>query len=200
MQNNKLLVGITGGIGSGKTLACRFFEKLGFNVLYADEIARRLYKTNSILKYKLVSEFGGSILDEKGNISGVDSRKIIFSSKKNIKRVNKIVHPFAIREIDKLIKKINDKVILIETAILFESGYYKRVDYTILIFSDKESRIERVRRRDTVTRYEIERLMNLQMNEKEKLNKADFIIKNNSSVKNLEMNIRTFSKILRNLN
>jgi dephospho-CoA kinase len=199
MRNNQLLIGVTGGAGSGKTLACRLFEKFGFYVIYADEIVKRLYKSNSELKRSLIREFGSAILDENGNLSVVNLRKIIFSSRKNIKRVNKVVHPFAIREIDKLIKKIKDKIILIETAILFESGYYKKVDYSVLIYSAKEKRINRIRNRDKVGRYQAEKLIMLQINEREKLNKADFIIKNNSSIMNLESRIKAFGNVLRNL-
>lgn len=196
MQNKKLLVGITGGVGSGKTLACRFFEKLGYRVIYADKIVKRLYKTNSSLKNKLVRKFGKTLLNEKGKISQIKTRKVIFSNKSNIKRVNKIVHPFAIREIDRLIKNIKDKIILIETAILFESCYYKKLDYNVLIYSNKKNRVLRVRKRDKVSAAEVEKLMSFQMTEREKLKRADFVLKNNYRIKDLEKSIGAFNEIL----
>jgi len=195
----KLRIGITGGIGSGKTLACKYFRQLGYKVIYADDIAKQLYRTNKNLKRKLVNEFGEGILDKNGNISGSNSRRIIFSGRKNIKRVNKIVHPFVIKEIDRLISGIKNKTILIETAIMFESGYYKKLDYTVLIYANKENRIKRVRKRDKVSAAEIKKLMKLQMDEREKLKLADFVIKNNSTSKCLYGSIKSFNKILSRL-
>jgi dephospho-CoA kinase len=118
---NKLLIGITGGIGSGKTLASRYFENSGYKVIYADEAAKKLYRSNKALKQKLVKEFGKGILDDKGNISGLAARRIILSGKKNIKRVNRIVHPFVVKEINRIIKSIKDRIVFVEAAIMFDS-------------------------------------------------------------------------------
>ncbi|MFI5211944.1 MAG: dephospho-CoA kinase, partial [Ignavibacteria bacterium] len=103
MQSKKLVIGITGGVGSGKSVACKYFEKLGYRVIYADVVAKELYKTNKNLRALLVKEFGKGILDSSGRISYINARKIIFSKKSNIKRVNSIVHPFVIDEIDRII-------------------------------------------------------------------------------------------------
>ena len=194
MQNKQLRIGITGGIGSGKTLACKYFEKLGYKVIYADIIAKQLYQ--GVLKKRLVNAFGKGILDEKGNVSGPNSRRIIFSSAKNIKRVNKIVHPFVINEINRILKNIKGKIVLIETAIMFESGYYKKMDYTVLIYANKETRMNRVRKRDKMPLKDIKTLMNLQMDEKQKLKLVDFVIPNNSTPSRLYRNIKLFDKIL----
>jgi dephospho-CoA kinase len=191
-----LRIGITGGIGSGKTLACSYFEKEGYKVIYADDIAKRLYKNNTDLKKNLVRAFGKGILDESGNISRANARKIIFSTKKNIQRVNSIVHPFVIKEIDRIISALKDKVVLIETAIMFESGYYNRNDYNVLIYANKSIRAKRVRQRDNVSLASVKKLMTLQMDENEKVMLADFIIKNNGSVKELRQNVKLFCKIL----
>jgi dephospho-CoA kinase len=197
MKDKTLLIGITGGIGSGKTLACRYFESLGYKVIYADIIARQLYQSS--LKKRLVKEFGSGILDEKGNVSGPNSRKIIFSNRKNIARVNKIVHPFVIKEIDKIIRRTKRKIILIETAIMFESGYYKKVDFTVLIYSIKKNRIRRVQKRDKMPLKNIKGLMSMQMEENKKLQMADFVIKNDSTIKNFKKNLKRFAEILKML-
>jgi dephospho-CoA kinase len=197
MKDKTLLIGITGGIGSGKTLACRYFESLGYKVIYADIIARQLYQSS--LKKRLVKEFGSGILDEKGNVSGPNSRKIIFSNRKNIARVNKIVHPFVIKEIDKIIRRTKRKIILIETAIMFESGYYKKVDFTVLIYSIKKNRIRRVQKRDKMPLKDIKGLMSMQMEENKKLQMADFVIKNDSTIKNFKKNLKRFAEILKML-
>ncbi len=196
MPSKQLRIGITGGIGSGKTLACTYFEKLGYKVIYADDIAKQLYKSNVSLKKNLVKAFGKGILDENGNVSGENARRIIFSSKKNIKRVNKIVHPFVIKEIDRLISKIKDKVVLIETAIMFESGYYNRNDFNVLIYANQSIRAKRVMERDKSTMASVKKLMAMQLDETEKIKLADFVIKNNGTQKELQNNIKRFSKIL----
>ncbi|MEO8514364.1 MAG: dephospho-CoA kinase [Ignavibacteria bacterium] len=199
MPAKKLKIGITGGIGSGKSLASMYFEKLGYKVIYADKIARELYRTNKLLLKKLVKVFGNGILDENGKLSRANSRKIIFKSKKNLSRVNSIVHPFVFSEMDRLVKKTKDRIILFEAAIMFESGSYKRMDYVVLIYANKETRVKRILKRDEVKRKDILNLMKLQIDEKEKAKRADFIIKNNSNTSELNKNIKAFNKILKRL-
>ncbi len=142
------LIGITGGIGSGKSLAAHYFDLLGYKVINADSFTKELYRTDAELKLKLVKAFGKEILDKNGFVSGPEARKIIFSSQQNIKRVNSIVHPFVIAAIEKEIAKIRSKIVFIESAILFESGFHKKLDYIIMVYSPDDLRIQRVMKRD----------------------------------------------------
>ena len=199
MRSKKLLIGITGGIGSGKTMASGYFEKLGYTVIHADKIAKDLYRKNKRLLKSLVREFGNGILDESGNLSRSETRKIIFSNKANIKRVNSVVHPFVFKEMDRLIKSARGRIVFVEAAIMFETGSYKRLDYVILIYSNKINRIKRVKKRDGGTGAEIEKIISLQMPEKDKIKLADFIIKNNSTPAELYKKIKAFNKILKQL-
>ncbi len=199
MPSKKLKIGITGGIGSGKSLACVYFEKLGYKVIYADKIAKELYSSNKLLIKKLVQEFGRGILDKSGKLSRDNARKIIFTSEKNILRVNSIVHPFVFKEMDRLLKGIKDRIILFEAAIMFESGSYKRMDYVVLIYTKKEIRLKRIIQRDGLKRKDVLNLMSMQLDEKEKARRSDFIIKNNSSPRELNKNVIAFSKILKKL-
>ena len=198
-KSGKLKIGITGGIGSGKSLACKYFEKLGCKVIYADRVAKELYSSNSQLIKRLVAQFGKGILDENGKLSRPNARRIIFSDKRNIKRVNSIVHPFVFREMDKMVSRIKDKVVLFEAAIMFESGSYKRMDYVVLIYANKETRIKRIIKRDGVKRRDVLKLMKLQLDEREKAKRADFVIKNNATATALEKNVKAFSRILKTL-
>lgn len=198
-RGEKLKIGITGGVGSGKSLAAGYFEKLGYKVIYADKIARELYSSNKELLKRLVKEFGSGILDENGKISRENSRRIIFKSKRNILRVNSIVHPFVFREMDRIVSKIKDRIIFFEAAIMFESGSYKRMNYVILIYANKEIRIKRTIARDGVKRKDVLNLMKLQLDEREKAMRADFIIKNNSTALELKKNVIAFNKILKTL-
>lgn len=198
-KSGKLKIGITGGIGSGKSLACRYFEELGYTVIYADRVAKELYSTNKQLIKRLVAEFGKGILDENGKLSRPNARRIIFSDKRNIKRVNSIVHPFVFREMDEMVSRLKDKVVLFEAAIMFESGSYKRMDYVVLIYANKETRIKRIIKRDGVKRRDVLKLMKHQLDEREKVKRADFVIKNNSTAPELKKNIKAFNKILKTL-
>lgn len=198
-KSGKLKIGITGGIGSGKSLACKYFEKLGYKVIYADRVAKELYASNKQLINNLVVEFGRGILDENGKLSRPNAKRIIFSNKKNIIRVNSIVHPFVFNEMDKMVSKLKDKVVLFEAAIMFESGSYKRMDYVVLIYANKETRIKRIIQRDGVKRCDVLKLMKLQLDEREKAKRADFVIKNNTTALELQKNVKAFNRILKTL-
>lgn len=199
MPVKRLKIGITGGIGSGKSLAAKYFESLGYKVIYADKVAKELYAEDKTLLKKLVKAFGSEILDENGALSRANARKIIFSDKRNIKRVNSIVHPFVFRKMDKMYAAIIDKIVFFEAAIMFESGSYKRMDYVILVYADKETRIKRIISRDKVKRAAVLKLMKLQLDEREKLKRADFVIKNSGTPLALKKEIKAFNRILKTL-
>jgi dephospho-CoA kinase len=192
MQNKKLLVGISGGIGSGKTLASSFLEASGYKVIYADKVAKELYRTNKQLKAQIVREFGKGVLDAGGNIAGAGARKIILSNKRNIKRVNSIVHPFVRKEISRKISLLNDKIIFVEAAIMFDTGYYKMMDLTLLIYAPKKLRVKRVMQRDNITRKNVMKFMELQMDEREKLKLADFVVRNDGTKQKLFKGLLNF--------
>lgn len=198
-RKGKVLIGITGGIGSGKSIASDFFESVGHTVIYADEIAKRLYRTNNRLKQMLVDEFGKDILDKSGNISGLGARKIILSNRRNVKRVNKIVHPFVRKEINGILKGIEDRIVFVEAAIMFDSGYYKHMTRTLLIYSPKKLRIDRTSRRDKISKKEVNRLINLQLDEREKLKLADFVVRNDGTKKKLLKSLSEFEQIVRTI-
>lgn len=183
MPNNpkKLLIGVTGGIGSGKSIVCGYFAELGGEIFYADKIARDLYSADKKLKAELVKTFGKKILDEDKNISFTEFRKIVFKSDANQKRVNSIVHPFTIKEILERTRKSKSKLVFIEAALIFESGFEKYLDYTIEVYATADKRIARVRKRNNLSVSTIKSIIKLQMPEKEKLARADFVIKNNST-------------------
>src|SRR5687768_8612821 len=122
MRNKKIFVGVTGGIGSGKSLVCKYLEELGCKVLYADDLAKKLYETNNKLKNKLVKEFGIGILI-KGKISNPKLREKVFSDGRKTERVNRIVHPFVISEKLRMYKKIKKGIVITEAALIFESGF-----------------------------------------------------------------------------
>jgi dephospho-CoA kinase len=196
MQNDKTLLGVTGGIGSGKTLVCKFLEQMGCSVYYADNIAKNLYRKNKVLKRRLVKAFGDGILDKRRNIALLELRKLVFSSKLNQQRVGQIVHPFVISEIIEKTQRNPHRFIVVEAALIFESHFDKYLDYTILVHSDVKAKIKRIVERDKITKSEVRRILKLQMPEREKIKRADFIVDNNGRIAELQKNVgRVFEKI-----
>ncbi len=198
-KKQKLLIGVTGGIGTGKTLACEYFGELGCEVYFADDIAKELYSANEELKNELVKQFGEKILDDKGKLSFSEFRKIVFSSDTNQIRVNKIVHPFVISEILDRAKDYPGKLVVIEAALIYESGFDKLIDYTLVVASSVQTRIKRIRKRNKLSEHDIKSIMKLQMPEKEKIAKADFVIKNDSTPSALREKVKFIFSVLNNI-
>jgi dephospho-CoA kinase len=196
MLSKKLFVGVTGGIGSGKSAVCNFLRELGCIVIDSDKLAKKLYKTSFPLKNKLIKEFSPGILDKKGKIDLAKLREIVFRDNKKQKRVNEIVHPFVINEKLKIYRRIKSGIVVTEAALIYESGSDKYLDYVILVYSGVKKRIERIRKRSGLSSSAIKKIMKLQMSENRKLNKADFILKNAGSLKELEKQTYFIYKLL----
>lgn len=195
----KVLIGITGGIGSGKSEVCTQLENRGFKVFFADLIAKELYAKDKKLASALVKRFGKDILNFKGKISLAKLKQLIFLNRKNYMDVNKIVHPIVIKHMEKLIKRCKEKIIIVESAILFESSYNEYLDYVVVVYANKKNRIKRVMLRDGAKKADIEKIIKYQIDEREKIEKADFVIINNKSIDGLNENIDFFSNIIKNL-
>ncbi len=198
-SNGKIFVGVTGGIGSGKSVVCDYLKKLGCKIIKADEIAKQLYRKNEKLKRALKSEFGKVIYDKDENVSIDKLREVTFINCKIQKRVNEIVHPFVIKSILDSYNKIKRGIVVNEAALIFESGFDKYLDLVVMVSSPKELRIKRVIKRSGLTLKEIEKIISLQLTDKEKIKLSDIIIRNNGTKTQLKQNVNKFSHILRNL-
>ncbi|MBK8984296.1 MAG: dephospho-CoA kinase [Ignavibacteria bacterium] len=195
----KLLIGVTGGIGSGKTEVCKLLSKRGFKVLHSDKIAKNLYLTDKKLVIEIIKVFGKDIVNYKGKINLPKLREKIFSSRKNYSAINKIVHPVVINDIKKFVKNNNYDIVIVESALVFESGLSKLMDYVITVFSNKKERVDRLKLRDEASTKSIKELMKFQVDEKKKMELSDFVIINNKSLKDLKIQIDFLSKILKAL-
>lgn len=174
-----LKIGITGGIGSGKTFVTSVFSRLGVPVYNADDSAKALMNTNSSLINQIKLLFGNeSYINDKLNRKYIANQ--IFNNKTKIKELNNIVHPAVERDFQEWCKKQYEcAYILKEAAILFESGSYKTLDKTIVVESPKELRIKRVLEREATTRNEIENRIRNQWPTEKLVALADYIIVNN---------------------
>jgi len=194
---DKILIGITGGIGSGKSEVCRLLNKRGYKVFFADLIAKELYKKDKTLAKKVVNAFGKDVLNYKGVISLAKLREKVFSNKANFKKINDIVHPTVIKYLMNMIKGVKAKIIIIESALVFDTDFYKYLDYVIMVYSNKKNRLQRIMLRDGAKKKDIEKIMGFQLDEKEKIERSDFVVVNNKPIDDLEKDIEFLSKILK---
>ncbi|MCE1199272.1 MAG: dephospho-CoA kinase [Marinilabiliales bacterium] len=177
-----LTIGVTGGIGSGKTTVCKVFKVLGVPVFHADQEAKRLQNENNEIKDGLKSIFGSEIYDKMGQLNRQMLASFIFNNVSLLQRVNQLVHPIVHREFETWSLLHHESAyVLYEAAILFETGHFKNFDKTILVLADPDQRLARVLQRDPLTKEAIVRRMQNQMPDSEKIQLADFIIENNDN-------------------
>ena len=173
-----LKIGLTGGIGSGKTTVAKIFELLDVPVYYADAASKRLYQTNKELMASLKKHFGEDIYtDDQLNRSKLAG--IVFNDAAKLELLNQLVHPLTISDAEEWMQKQTAPYIIKEAALLFESGSVRGLDYVIGIRSPKHLRIKRVMDRDGVSREEVVSRMSRQIDEEIKMRLCDFVIENN---------------------
>jgi dephospho-CoA kinase len=182
-------VGLTGGIGSGKTTVSNFLLDYEIPVYNSDSQGKTLMNTNLELKNDIVSIFGESVYDN-GILNTNLLSSIVFIDSKKVEQLNNLVHPKVAQDFNQWVERNNNKPILVkEAAILIESGAYLNMDKIILIVSQKSTRINRVSKRDNSDLESIEKRINLQLTDDEKIKYADYIIENNSSLEQLKLEV-----------
>jgi dephospho-CoA kinase len=177
-----LKIGITGGIGSGKTTVCKVFELLGIPVFYADHVAKSIMHTDQLLKTEILSSFGQESYSKDGQLNRPYISSIVFNDESQLKKLNAIVHPAVFRAFDKWISNHSDvPYILKEAALLFESESYKMCDLSILVISPEATRIRRVIARDHISKDEIMLRMKRQFTDEQKMKLADHVLINDEN-------------------
>jgi dephospho-CoA kinase len=172
-----LKIGLTGGIGSGKTTVAKIFELLGVPVYYADEASKRLYRTNKELMTALKNYFGEDIYtNEELNRSKLAA--IVFADPHKLELLNSLVHPLTIKDAADWMTQQTTPYIIKEAALLFEAGTVRDLDYIIGISAPQHLRIKRVMDRENVSREEVLKRINRQIDEDIKMRLCDFLIKN----------------------
>lgn len=196
MKNNQPFVaGITGGIGSGKSTAAKFFEELGIPVYNSDTRAKTIQNENSEVKVKIISAFGEEAYNENG-LNKPYLSKQVFQNNEKLKLLNSIVHPAVFQDFEDWKKAQKSDIVMKEAAILIESGSYKDCDVVISVVVDIETRIARTIKRDGLSREEILARINNQISDEERIAKSDFIIDNNGDLAHLKNEVeQTFIKI-----
>lgn len=184
-SDSYLKIGLTGGIGSGKSTAARRFGELGARVYHADEISRLALNPGAICYDRVVDAFGKDILKPDGTIDRKLLGAIVFGSDEKRELLNDIIHPYVIDELlsraERDFLTSNYRIAVFEVPLLFESGMDAWMNFCVVVTCDKETRIQRVMERDGLLREQVEARMRAQMSEEEKRLLADFLLDNNSA-------------------
>ena len=179
-----LRIGITGGIGSGKTTVARIFEVLGIPVYYADDAAKRLMNEDEELQQKIIENFGPEVYENK-QLNRTKLASLVFNDPQKLALLNTLVHPATIADAENWMKNIGHEnnsseipFAIKEAALLFESGAQKNLDYVIGVNAPYKLRLQRAMKRDKLTKEAVESRLNKQMDETKKMNLCNFIITN----------------------
>lgn len=175
-----LKIGITGGIGSGKSTVCNVFRVLGIPIFEADLVAKQLLNSNPEIKEELIRLYGKEIYTEN---NGVDRKKlanIIFNDDIQLAKINALVHPAVRNEFQHWAELQQSPYVIHEAAILFESGFYKMMDFTILVSAPEQQRIDRVIKREGITEELVKSRMKKQWTDAEKRQLASIELVNDN--------------------
>lgn len=184
-----MIVGLTGGIASGKSTVSNYFREFGVEVLDADVVAKELSEKEENVA-KIIEIFGNEILDENGNISRKKMRERAFLEKDKLKQLNELLHPQVIEVFKN--KKENtkeDEIVIFDIPLLFEAGMENLCDTVIVVYISKRVQLERMMKRDRHGIDLAERIIESQMSMSDKIDKADIIINNNCTLEDLKNNV-----------
>ena len=190
-----LTVGLTGGIGSGKTTVSNLFEDFGVAIIDTDVIARELVNNNVSVLNEIVDVFGKMILNRDGTLDRKKLAQIVFNQKKEKQQLENILHPKIRIEVNNKIQSFNSKTIppqyvIVVIPLLFETGFTDIINRILVVLSDEKIRIKRVKQRDNRDKDEIRSIISSQVTDERRTSEADDIIKNNSDLKELESQVK----------
>lgn len=192
-----MILGLTGGIASGKSTVSNIFKKYGIYIADADKIAKELGNREDVID-EIGEKISKIVIDKNGIVDRAKLKEIVFSDKSKLEILNKIYHP-KIREEFKKIKLNSSKndIIIFDVPLLFETGMYTLCDKNILVYVNEDIQIERLIARDGITKELAKKIIDSQMSLDEKKSKSDILIENNDSLEELEKKVEiVYKKIL----
>ncbi len=198
-----MIIGLTGGIGTGKSTVSRKLRERGYPVIDLDVISREVIEYPEVIN-ELIRNFGIEILESQNNISGKKSisrnklRQTVFKEEKKVSVLNSIMHPPIVEEMRRQVENLkkNYKTVFVEVQLLFEAKLEKEFDLTVLVYADKKTQLERVLKRDGRKEEEVQQIINAQMDMTEKRRLSNYIIENNGDSEMLDLEIEKFIKKL----
>jgi len=180
------IIGLTGGIGSGKTTVARFIEEFGFPVYYSDDRAKAIVNESEDLKIKIKELLGEESYDKNGLYDRKFVADKVFNNRDLLQQLNEIIHPAVRIDFENWVKKQSKYLVFKETALLFELKLNRQCYKSLLVTAEDNIRIKRVMDRDNKTYREVEAVMEKQMSERDKIKVADCIIYNNTNLEELK--------------
>ncbi|MBI3596247.1 MAG: dephospho-CoA kinase [Nitrospirae bacterium] len=198
-----LLVGLTGGIGSGKSLVAQMFKQLGAYLIDADELAHQAVEPGQPALKRIVESFGPEILNPDRTLNRAELGRVVFDHPEKRELLNSLVHPYVFMEEERRRKEIAQKdpkaIVMFDAALLIETGSYQLMDKVILVTIDRRKQISRIMRRDGLSREEAVKRIGTQMPQAKKKSKADYIIDGGQSLKAVEDQVRRIYEELKPL-
>jgi len=174
-----VVVGLTGGIGSGKTTILKCFQSIGVPVYIADEEAKALMNRSKVIRRKLIDLFGSDAYKD-GTLNRPYLASQIFNDRSVLSKMNAIVHPKVAAHFKRWLKKQNADYVIKEAAIIFENNLENQYNYIITVVADEALRIQRVIKRDNSSEEKVKSIIKNQLSDAEKIKKSDFVILNNN--------------------
>lgn len=193
-----MIIGLTGGTGTGKTSVSRYFESAGYDVIDYDLITREIYKKGSLCLLEIAEHFGSEILTSDGELDRRALGAIVFSDKKSLEKLNSIVYKYIIEYTEDIIENSKDKKLLLDAPTLFEAGLQNKCDKLIGVIAPKELRVERVMQRDNLERERVIDRINSQKDDDFYIKNCDYIINNNGSVSYMEAQVSDIIREIEN--
>jgi dephospho-CoA kinase len=186
-----LIIGLTGGIGSGKTTVSNLFKNLGVPIIDTDVIARELVDNNLSVLAEITDVFGKIILDDNGLLDRNKLAEIVFSQEQKKQQLEKILHPKIRIKVEKAIKVYRAKpdqpqYIIVVIPLLFETNFHQLIDKILVVIANEENRIKRIIQRDGRTPEDILSIIKSQVSDSKRISEADDIIENSSNIKDLK--------------
>ncbi|QYR64005.1 dephospho-CoA kinase [Fusobacterium animalis] len=190
-----MIIGLTGGIASGKSTVSKYLAEKGFKVYDADKIAKNISEEKYVQE-EIIATFGDKILDKNGNVDRKKLKEIVFENKDKLEKLNGIIHPKVIDFYKKLKEKNIDEVIIFDVPLLFESGLDKICDKILVVISDYEVQLDRIVERDKIDRELASKIVKAQLSNEERIKKADVVIENNSNLEDLFEKVERFCETI----
>lgn len=189
-DKNKMVIGITGGFGTGKTTVSELFKFLGARVIDADKIAHELIRPRTVIYEKIIKLFGEKILRKNKSIDRSRVSKSVFDDYKLLKRLNKIVHPAVEKVIKEQVWHCRQNLILLDIPLLFEANLEYLVDKIIVVKTNRRSQFERLLEKTKYNKEDILKRINVQMPLSDKIRQADFVIDNNGTIEQTKKQVK----------
>jgi dephospho-CoA kinase len=198
-----LIVGLTGGIGSGKTTVSNLFKDLGIDVIDTDVIAHDLVNNDKSTVHEIISLFGNDILNDDDSINRKKLAAIVFSKKKYKQQLEAVLHPKIRQQVKKQIQKFNlssapPKYVIVVIPLLFETGFNDLIDRVLVVLSDEAVRVQRIKQRDHRSLDEIRSIIDSQVSDERRISDADDIIENNTDLAELKPQIKKLHETYKN--